>query len=131
MAITQYLLILLLRLFTLPQSRTYNPNARGSDACRGSNSLWTRTLDRYTRAGLPEMYGQHNGRASAEDNTGQNTDNGHTPNPRTEIKIPDPAGNRTRVWKAGTLPTTPRRRIDLILANQSLNNYNIILLTLN
>ena len=20
---------------------TYNPNARGSDACRGSNSLWT------------------------------------------------------------------------------------------
>ena len=42
-----------------PQSRiytpgTYNPNARGSDACRGSNSLWTRTLDRYTTAGLPE-----------------------------------------------------------------------------
>ena len=36
------------------------------------------------------MCGQHNVRASAEDNTG------HTPNPRTEIKIPDPAGNRTR-----------------------------------
>ena len=33
---------------------TYNPNARGSDACRGSNGLWTGTLDRYTRAGLPE-----------------------------------------------------------------------------
>ena len=33
---------------------TYNPNACGSDACRGSNSLWARTLDRYTRAGLPE-----------------------------------------------------------------------------
>ena len=30
------------------------PNARGWDACRGSNSLWTRTLDRYTRTGLPE-----------------------------------------------------------------------------
>ena len=30
------------------------PNARGSDACRGSNSLWIRSLDRYTRAGLPE-----------------------------------------------------------------------------
>ena len=28
--------------------------------------------------------------------TGQNTDKGHTPNPRTEIKIPDPAGYRTR-----------------------------------
>ena len=30
----------------------YNRNARGSDACRGNNSLWTRTLDRYARAGL-------------------------------------------------------------------------------
>ena len=53
------LLLLLLHLFTLPRCRTYspgtyNPNARGSDACRRSNSLWTRTLDRYTRAGLPE-----------------------------------------------------------------------------
>ena len=42
------------------------------------------------------MCGQHNVRAFAEDNTGQNTDKGHTSNPRTEIKIPDPAGNRTR-----------------------------------
>ena len=42
------------------------------------------------------MCGQHNFRASAEDNTGENTDKGHTPNPSTEIKIPDPAGNRTR-----------------------------------
>ena len=38
------------------------------------------------------MRGQHNVRASAEDNT----DKGHTPNLRTEIKIPYPAGNRTR-----------------------------------
>ena len=30
---------------------TYKPNAR---TCRGCNSLWTRTPDRYTRAGLPE-----------------------------------------------------------------------------
>ena len=37
-----------------PPPGTYNPNARGSGACRGSNSLWARTLDRYTRAGLPE-----------------------------------------------------------------------------
>ena len=36
------------------------------------------------------MCGQHNVRASAEDNTGQNADKGHTPNPKTEIKIPDP-----------------------------------------
>ena len=38
------------------------------------------------------MCGQHNVRDSAEDNT----DKEHTPNPRTEIKILDPAGNRTR-----------------------------------
>ena len=43
------------------------------------------------------MCGQHNVRASAEDSTGQNTDNEHTANPRTGIKIPDPTGNRTRV----------------------------------
>ena len=33
---------------------TYNPNVRGSDACRESNCLWTRALDRYTRASLSE-----------------------------------------------------------------------------
>ena len=42
------------------------------------------------------MCGQHNVRASAEDNIGQKTDKGHTHNPGTEIKIPDPTGNRTR-----------------------------------
>ena len=42
------------------------------------------------------MCGQHKVRASTKDNTGQNTDEVHTPNPRTEIKILDPAGNRTR-----------------------------------
>ena len=45
------------------------------------------------------MSGQPNVRASAEDDIGQNTEKGHTPNLRTEIKIPDPAGNRT--WAAG------------------------------
>ena len=33
---------------------SYNPNARVSDACKESNRLWATTLDRYTRAGLPE-----------------------------------------------------------------------------
>ena len=42
------------------------------------------------------MCGQHNVRAFAGDSTGQNTDKGHIPNPRTEIKIPDPARDRTR-----------------------------------
>ena len=39
------------------------------------------------------MCGQHNVRASAGDRTEHK---GHTPNPRIEIKIPDPAGNRIR-----------------------------------
>ena len=38
----------------LAPQETYNANARGTDNCRGSNRLCTRTLDRYTRAGLPE-----------------------------------------------------------------------------
>ena len=42
------------------------------------------------------MCGQHNVRAFAGDSTGQITDKGNTPNPRIGLKIPDPAGNRTR-----------------------------------
>ena len=42
------------------------------------------------------MCGQHNGRASAEDSTGLNTDKWNTPNPRIGIKIPDSAGYWTR-----------------------------------
>ena len=42
------------------------------------------------------MCGQHNVRATAGDNTELDTDKGHTPNPRIEIKIPDPVGNGTR-----------------------------------
>ena len=61
------------------------------------------------------MCGQHNVKASAGDITGQNTDKGHTPNPRIGIKIPDPPEIEpgTPGWKAGTVPTTPRRRIAL------------------
>ena len=40
------------------------------------------------------MCGEHNGRASAEDNIVQNTKD--TPNPRIEIKFPGPPGNRTQ-----------------------------------
>ena len=36
------------------------------------------------------MCGQHNVSASVGVNTRQNTDEGHTSNARTEIKIPDP-----------------------------------------
>ena len=98
----------------LTPSGTYSPNARRSDACRGSNSLWTRTLDiRHIHKGRPPwMCGQHNVRASTGDNTGQNTKDTH-PIPGQKLKFltspgiePGPPG-----WKAESLPTTPRRRI--------------------
>ena len=52
------------------------------------------------------MCGQHNVRASAGDNTGQITDKEHATNPRIGIKIPDPAGNQTRVTRLGGRDST-------------------------
>ena len=77
----------------------YKPNARRSDACRGSNSLWTRTLDRYTKAGLPECVVSTMSGPPPETAQERTQDKGHTPNHRIGIKIPDPAGNGT--WVAG------------------------------
>ena len=65
------------------------------------------------------MCAQHNVRASAGDSTGQNTDKGHTPNPRTEIKIPDPAGNRTRAGWPGSDPGWRRIAIFSLLHIQT------------
>ena len=56
----------------------------------------------------------HNVSVSAENNTGQNTDKGHThPIPGKKLKFLTPPGIEPGPpgWKAGTLPTTPRRRI--------------------
>ena len=43
------------------------------------------------------MCGQHNVRATARYNTGQNKEKGQMPSPKIGIKISDPAGNRTKV----------------------------------
>ena len=56
--------------------------------------LWTRTLDRHTRADILEICDQKNVSATARDNTGQNRDKRHILSPRMEIKISDPTGNR-------------------------------------
>ena len=95
-------------LFTLPKFRTYtpgtyNPNARGSDAWRGSNSLWTRTLDiQYIhKDGPPWMCGQDNSRTSAGDNTGQNPTNDTHPNPGQILKF---------LTLTGIEPGSPHRR---------------------
>ena len=70
---------------------TYNSNAHGSVA---TNFEWnTRHIHKDC---LPWMCGQHNVRVTARDNTGQNTDKGHTTSPRIEIKISESAGNWTR-----------------------------------
>ena len=83
----------------LTPPRTYNSNARGSDAYRGSNCLWTITLDRHTRAGLPKCVVSTMSGPPPETARDRTQDKEHTPNPRTGIKIPDPARNRT--WVAG------------------------------
>ena len=88
-------IILLLRSFTIPQSRTYtpgtyNPNARGLGVCRGSNSLWTRTLTcTQGLASLNKWSAQCQGLRRRQHSTEYK---GHTPSPRIEIKIPDPPG---------------------------------------
>ena len=64
---------------------TYNPNAR-----RVSNRLWTITLDRYTRTGLPEcVVSKMSG--SPLEITQDRTQRKHTPSP---------------VWNSGTVPAT-------------------------
>ena len=67
------------------------------------------------------MCGQHNIRTSAEDNTGQNTDKEHTPNPRTKLKFLTPPGIEpgSPGWKIGTLPTTLRDGLDLLSTIQT------------
>ena len=79
------------------------------------------------------MCGEHNARASAEDKTGQNTDKGHTPKSRTEIKIPDPAGNRTRAARLEGRDSYRPRRGDGFLQNPSHLNttQNVIFLNVN
>ena len=44
----------------------------------GEHILWTRALDRYTRAGLPEIFDLQNVRVTVRDYTGQSPHKGHT-----------------------------------------------------
>ena len=96
-------------LFILPQSRTYTPgtykpNARGSDVCRGSNSVWTTTLDRYTRTGLPECVVSTISGPPPKITQDRTQTKDTLRIPRQKLKFLTPPG-----WKAGTLSTTPRR----------------------
>ena len=59
---------------------------------------------------------QHNVRATAGDNMGQNIDKGHTPIPRTEIKIADLTQNRTRgAGLEGSDPTAHATTMDAFI----------------
>ena len=53
------------------------------------------TLDKNPKMGVPESV-VNRMQAIGRDNTGKNAEKGHTANPRIEIKIPDPGGNRIR-----------------------------------
>ena len=101
---------------------TYNPNARGSDSCKGSNKLWTRTLRRYTRAGLPEcVVSTMSGPPleTTQDRT-QIKDTHPVPEQKLKFLIPPGIEPRPQGRKAGTLSTIPRRRTirDIIHLNR-------------
>ena len=77
----------------------------------------------------PWMYGQN--KSSARDKTGQNTDKGHTPSPRIEITISDPARNRSRFTGLEGSDSTDRATArDQVLSyvkywfNEYLTNYD-------
>ena len=89
---------------------TYNPNAPGSYACRRSSSVWTRTLDIYTRASLSECVVSMTG-PPPETTQDSTPTKDSALNPRTEIKILDPAGNRTRAAGLDGRTTSRRRFI--------------------
>ena len=117
-----FLLLLLFFFFTyLPSpNRGLTPHILTSQmSCRGNNSLWTRTLDWYTRASLPECVVSTVSGPPPE-TTQDRSDKGHThPIPGQKwIFLTNRESNPG--WKAGTLPTTPRRRI-LILIKQIFN----------
>ena len=92
---------------------TYNPNARGWDACRGSNSLWTRTLDRYARVGLPECVVSTISGPPPETTQYRTQTKDTHPILGQKLKFLTPPGIELGPsgWKAGTLPTMPRRWI--------------------
>ena len=75
----------------------------------GGQHTVDQTTGQIHKSGPPRMCGQHNIRATAGDNTGQNTKD--TTSPRIEKILtspgiePGPPG-----WKAGTPPTMLRRR---------------------
>ena len=61
--------------------------------------------------GRASLNSQHNVRATAVDNTIEHK--AHTPSPRTEIKIPDLAGNRTQAAGLEDRDTTDHAKGDL------------------
>ena len=90
----------------------YKPNVRGSDACRGSNRLWSRTLDKHN-SGPPSMCARHKIRATAEITQDRTQTKDTCTIPGEKLKFLTPPGIELGPpgWKAGTLPSTPRLRI--------------------
>ena len=107
----------LLLVFTLPQSRNLHAPGLTTEMPLGQMPVGEQlSMDQNSRqihkGGPAWMCGQHNVRASAEDNTWQNPDKGHTPIPGQKFKFLTPPGIEPEPpgWKAGSLPTTLRRQ---------------------
>ena len=78
-----------------------NPKARGSDACRGSNRLWTRTLDKQTRAGFLGCVVSTTSGPPSETTQDRTQTNNARLFPGQKLKFLTPPG-----WKGWTLPTS-------------------------
>ena len=84
----------------------------------GATVFWSRTLDRYTRAGLPEcVVSTMSGPPpkTTQDRT-QTKDTHPIPGQKLKFLIPPGIEPGLSGWKAGTLPTTPRQRMSTIPA---------------
>ena len=76
---------------------TYNLNARVSDACSGSTDFGPEhKTNTHGRVSMKSAVSRMSG---SPPETIQDRTQRHTPSSRIEIKIPDPAGNRTRASK--------------------------------
>ena len=91
----------------------YNPNAHWPDACREANRLWTR----YSSAGFPECVISTISLPPSDTTQDRKQTNNIHPVPGWKLIFLNPPGIELRLpgWKAGTLPTRPRRWASIFL----------------
>ena len=111
MNFNKFLLLLLSLLFTLP-NLGLTTQMSWVKCLQGEQQSVDQNTRQIHKGGPPRMCGKHTVMATAGDNTGQNTNKGHAPKSRTEIKIPDLVGNRIRAaWLEGRDSTNHHEQV--------------------